>query len=972
MVSLTLLLTQWLEDIRGYFYSLFFGSVTDGDPDESFVRSVDKVDNLSVHGLECSRGLNEFPQAQLLSVGHNKDCCAASSGLRTLSHPLFPITQRCFSNDMRPYSPPNCGLESIELSTYPRSTKHHFCPIPLDADIFCDSCNCPIYTLGTGPVCQRCADCHITCHEWCTKSVQVPCNGLFSVNDPPSRGPSKANRFTNGDIGFTSPTESSPALPTPLSDLPISSMTADFPILIDRGHDKQSAISKHPTDTVLPTSGSGNVTQLDSEPSLNGDTDISLGVLDQSEYPVHQESHTILTNTFENGLEPVESPPRDTETLGSASHPTSIGRSNTELGRVRRPCKTNLSVRHSFLAGHGSGATTYSRLSYDFSSLDRKTINDYGIRVRELNLNSSDRSPPSPPQRISSLTPSASLQQSSTPSPDASSEFGLATVMQTTANFIKRKPRRNGNAPFHPAPSPPLAVVVVGPRGKLPYTAEQLLERLRVFNSNEFGLQSRPVPHLPPNDCEGTVRIHINLLRPIHMLLTVRPVSIFDLVGKEDDADGSSSEDALEEEFSWDVHSSSANEKCLDQNSGLLVNGTHFYPPKSAVTANTPSFSADYCVPFNGVKRRLSKRLFGTNPQSATFWLPRGSTKLLSTTAQKVIAALLDRFQLEDNPQKFALYEHTIEGDQQVSVRKLYDNESPLGLFLRWTEEGESKFNQLLCVKRLVLQENETGDIEWNGFSLPELHTFLGILNQEEVEYRRKIELKYELRRKEVLRLIALHERQRQPQTSSVVATSAENSDCGTLPTLCCRGEDSFSDESKVSICARPQLSTDPSRNPMSAAIPPVLRNHSEENPVRLDHCESNDDSTFAPNHNSFGLTVTSAKTSPSHSPERTVNKAANTLPRLLGSDEMGKTLFRPSAYKQMKKADKAEQKRLEKAEKERLKAEKKRLKAEAKLARQHQPDIPPTHSRRLFNLVVLPRTSSPFTPTDSRSTLKR
>ncbi|VDN09350.1 unnamed protein product, partial [Dibothriocephalus latus] len=60
-----------------------------------------------------------------------------------------------------------------------------------------------------------------------------------------------------------------------------------------------------------------------------------------------------------------------------------------------------------------------------------------------------------------------------------------------------------------------------------------------------------------------------------------------------------------------------------------------------------------------------------------------------------------------------------------LSVRKLFDNESPLGLFLRWTAGGKDsrgldnqldvrteRFNGLLAKKRLVLQENETGDIE--------------------------------------------------------------------------------------------------------------------------------------------------------------------------------------------------------------------------------------------------------------------
>lgn len=55
--------------------------------------------------------------------------------------------------------------ESIELSCRPACEKdlvrevygHHFSPIPLDADTFCDFCNKPIYGLGYGPVCQRCA-----------------------------------------------------------------------------------------------------------------------------------------------------------------------------------------------------------------------------------------------------------------------------------------------------------------------------------------------------------------------------------------------------------------------------------------------------------------------------------------------------------------------------------------------------------------------------------------------------------------------------------------------------------------------------------------------------------------------------------------------------------------------------------------------------------------------------------------------
>ncbi|VEL09371.1 unnamed protein product, partial [Protopolystoma xenopodis] len=50
----------------------------------------------------------------------------------------------------------------------------------------------------------------------------------------------------------------------------------------------------------------------------------------------------------------------------------------------------------------------------------------------------------------------------------------------------------------------------------------------------------------------------------------------------------------------------------------------------------------------------------------------------------------------------------------------------------------------------------------WNRFGLAELKTFLGILNREEADYRRRIELKFELRTREVRRLMGL----KQPQPS--------------------------------------------------------------------------------------------------------------------------------------------------------------------------------------------------------------
>ena len=120
-------------------------------------------------------------------------------------------------------------------------------------------------------------------------------------------------------------------------------------------------------------------------------------------------------------------------------------------------------------------------------------------------------------------------------------------------------------------------------------------------------------------DCQGQVRIHINLLRPIQMVLSSRPASIFDVVGgekyhTEEDDTG----DLWPEEDTSPVTPISNDPLCE--------------PPRSAVTAKAPEFSAHDQIAFdsqkgvNVVKRTVSKR---APARISTFHLPRGSTKLL-------------------------------------------------------------------------------------------------------------------------------------------------------------------------------------------------------------------------------------------------------------------------------------------------------------------------------------------------------
>ncbi|KAL6464250.1 hypothetical protein MHYP_G00265670 [Metynnis hypsauchen] len=133
-----------------------------------------------------------------------------------------------------------------------------------------------------------------------------------------------------------------------------------------------------------------------------------------------------------------------------------------------------------------------------------------------------------------------------------------------------------------------------------------------------------------------------------------------------------------------------------------------------------------------------------------SFYLPRDAAKHLhvssQTRAREVITALLNKFTVVDNPAKFALFERS-ERHSQVYLRKLCDEERPLQLRLC---AGPSE-----RALSFVLKENETGEVNWEAFSLPELRNFLRILQREEEEHVRQIVQRYSLARdkiKEALR----------------------------------------------------------------------------------------------------------------------------------------------------------------------------------------------------------------------------
>ncbi|TVK90520.1 Ras association domain-containing protein 1 [Bagarius yarrelli] len=160
-----------------------------------------------------------------------------------------------------------------------------------------------------------------------------------------------------------------------------------------------------------------------------------------------------------------------------------------------------------------------------------------------------------------------------------------------------------------------------------------------------------------------------------------------------------------------------------------LVRPVSVPPPRKGAASQEPA---------NGKRGGAVKR-------RTSFYLPKDTAKHLHissrTRAQEVIQALLKKFTVIDNPAKFALFERT-ERHDQVYLRKLSDDECPL--FLRLCAGPNEK------VLSLVLKENETGEVNWDAFSLPELQNFLRILKREEEEHVKQIMQRYAVARNRI------------------------------------------------------------------------------------------------------------------------------------------------------------------------------------------------------------------------------
>ncbi|XP_029485987.1 ras association domain-containing protein 5-like [Oncorhynchus nerka] len=111
------------------------------------------------------------------------------------------------------------------------------------------------------------------------------------------------------------------------------------------------------------------------------------------------------------------------------------------------------------------------------------------------------------------------------------------------------------------------------------------------------------------------------------------------------------------------------------------------------------------------------------------FYLPQGATNTLhissNNTIRQVIQALLTKFTVADNPAKYALYKRC-RREEQVYMCKLSEGEHPL--FLRLLAGPNTD------TLGFVLREQQTGEVMWEAFSIPELSNFLRMLEKEETE----------------------------------------------------------------------------------------------------------------------------------------------------------------------------------------------------------------------------------------------
>ncbi|XP_041743372.1 ras association domain-containing protein 5 isoform X2 [Coregonus clupeaformis] len=162
---------------------------------------------------------------------------------------------------------------------------------------------------------------------------------------------------------------------------------------------------------------------------------------------------------------------------------------------------------------------------------------------------------------------------------------------------------------------------------------------------------------------------------------------------------------------------------------------------------------ADRCGRPMTVSEGQKREGAGLSDKRTSFYLPSDCVKQLhiscTTTVREVIQGLLKKFMVLDNPHKFALYRQT-HRDGQDLFQKLPLVECPLALRLVAGPDPE--------LLSFVLKENETEEVEWHAFSVPELQNFLVFLEKEETERVRLVEQRFAAYRQRLQKALCKHQ----------------------------------------------------------------------------------------------------------------------------------------------------------------------------------------------------------------------
>lgn len=170
-----------------------------------------------------------------------------------------------------------------------------------------------------------------------------------------------------------------------------------------------------------------------------------------------------------------------------------------------------------------------------------------------------------------------------------------------------------------------------------------------------------------------------------------------------------------------------------------------------------------------------------------SFYMPRDTVKNIHITSDAtsldVIKAMLKKFKIVDDPQKFALYLRFKDpANSEMVLKRMDDNDLPLKTALDLdNEEGEDQ--------QIVLQENDTCDVCWDAFAVPELANFLKILEKEEEDHLSEVRQKYANLRRTLLALIKDAELQamiRDPEFQEEDEAAKEQFDETSLLTQAC------------------------------------------------------------------------------------------------------------------------------------------------------------------------------------------